>query len=345
MKPCRWCGQPIEPSAQRCHHCRTWQRDGADHEDVRKAQILDEGIIKWGKFVAGVATLFVVVAIAAGGYDIYGARTQAWEAQMRAQTSQGEAERASLSTSKLLDEAQRKIDNLLEDARAKLDKVEQRVDEQNAEIERRSAEFRQQIEYITGRAGSLPSEDPAQVGDSLRNQGELISVLQRQVATLQEGLATIGGTDQAFQTKAAPLSAEEWAELDKILLIEQSASKVAGTGTTGTRQSYDVVFRLCSFENDQCSSHRLNEVFRVIYRFDPKWFTAADVPVASDDNQFRYAVRVWGVTRVRACIFIRGAAHRPIVREAAMNLADDEPTYWGPDPSAKPDACSGLSSF
>jgi hypothetical protein len=348
MKPCRWCGQPIEPSALRCYHCRTWQRDGADHEDVREAQILDKGIIYWGKFMVLLTTLFVGAVLAAGGFDIFHAREGAREAQMAARTAQGdaemaaksaknEAERVSLDARKLLDDAKDKVDKLLDEWRAKLAKLEQEVDKQKTQIEQQRADFQQQIEYITGRARSL---DSSLFGDSLKNQGEAISELQRQITALQEKLAAVGGIGQAAQT---PLSSDELAELDRILRIEQTASKVAGSGATGTRQSYDVAFSLCSFVDGACGDNRLSEVSRVIYRFDPKWFSVSDVPVASAANRFSYTLRVWGVTRVRACIFIRGMPDRQIVRVGAMSLGY-EPTYWGPDPSAKPDACLGLNS-
>ena|SRR5262245_25715739 len=88
---CRWCKRPIESSALKCHHCRTWQRDGADVEEVRKAQILDEGIIKWGKFLAGLGLVLAALILAAGGFDLYHAREAAVEAKIEAEKSKNEA--------------------------------------------------------------------------------------------------------------------------------------------------------------------------------------------------------------------------------------------------------------
>lgn len=330
MKPCRWCGQPIEPSAQKCHHCQTWQRDDAD----REAQVLDKGTIQWGKLFLGFGAFLAAVVAAAGGFDLYHAHQHAWEAEMAARTSQvnaeasaksakNEAERSSLDARKLLDEAKAKVADL------------------QKEVEKQLKSIGAQIEDVTGRARSL--DEQSQNGDNLKNLGQAINVLQRQVTALQEKLAAGGGTGQAAQT---PLSPNEVAELDQILRIEQTASEIAGSDATGTRQSYDVAFSLCSFIDGACGANRLSEVSRVVYRFDPKWFSVADVPVASAANRFSYKIRVWGVTRVRACIFIRGMPDRPIVRVGTISLANDpaHPAYWGPDPSPSVNECSNLNS-
>jgi polyhydroxyalkanoate synthesis regulator phasin len=203
-----------------------------------------------------------------------------------------------------------------------------------------SNQLQRQIEYITGRVRSFQSEDPSHYGDNLKNQGEAITALQRQVSALQEKLAAVGGSGQATQ---APVSRDELAELDRILRIKQTASKVEGTDATSARQSYDVSFSLCSFVDGACGDSHLSDVSHVVYRFDPRWFSVPDASVISAVTRFSYVLRVWGVTQVRACIFIRGLADRPIIRVGYMSLAS-APAYWGPDPSANPDQCSGLNN-
>jgi hypothetical protein len=342
-KSCRWCGQQIELSAQRCHHCRTWQRDGADREDVREAQILDRGLLYWGKFVLSVAGLFVLIALAAGGFDIYHASQQAKEAQLAARSSQtdaeasanaakNQAERTALDADKLLREADEKIETLLAEGKEKLDGLEQQIKEQNKEIERQRADIQQQIDFVTGRARSIES------GDSLKNQGEAISVLQRQVAALQEQLAKSTTIAQGGQTKNDMVKLDQ---LNQILRVEQTAATVKGLDAGGTRQSYDVTFRLCTFINGACGTQRLPEVFRVVYRFNEKWFSVPDVPIVNVADQFKYTVRVWGVTKVSACIYLVDASTVPIVRGGLMNLSS-ETRYWGPDPATTPSDCAGL---
>ncbi|TIL33921.1 hypothetical protein [Mesorhizobium sp.] len=342
-KPCRWCGQQIELSAQRCHHCKTWQRDGADREDVLEAQILDRGFLYWGKFVLGVAGLFALIALAAGGFDIYHASQQAKEAQLAARSAQSDAEesanaaknqaeRTALDADKLLREAGEKVERLMADGKQKLEGLEKQINTQNKEIERQRADVQQQIEFITGRARSIES------GDSLKNQGETISVLQRQVAALQEQLAKSGSTTQSGQTKNDMVKV---GQLNQILRVEQTAAKVTGLDAGGTRQSYDVTFRLCSFIDDSCGTQRLAEVFRVVYRFNERWFSVPDVSIVNVADQFKYTVRVWGVTKVSACIYLVDAPTVPIVRGALMNLSS-EPRYWGLDPATTPSDCAGL---
>jgi hypothetical protein len=47
---------------------------------------------------------------------------------------------------------------------------------------------------------------------------------------------------------------------------------------------------------------------------------------------------------VTACIFVNGKPDQPIVRLGNTRQAGDpvSPAYWGPDPSAAPNACSDL---
>jgi hypothetical protein len=181
MKPCRWCGQQIEPSALRCHHCRTWQHDGADREEIREAQILDRGIIYWGKFLSALVLIAGGVFLAFGNVDVNRARQQVWEALVAARTSQADAERSSLEAGKMLEEGKAKLANL-----------EKELDKQRKDVET-------QIEFITGRARSVQDYDPSKFGDNLKNLGEAITVLQRQVASLQDRLLAVSAAGQAVE--------------------------------------------------------------------------------------------------------------------------------------------------
>lgn len=379
---CRWCRQEIEETALRCHHCRTWQREGADREEVREAQILDKGIIYWGKFISAVLAAFVVIAIAAGGYDIYHAHQEAWEAQRAARESQDAAERSSRDASRLLDDSTAALndakaraadaerssrdasnllndaktrvadaDKLLTDGRAMLANLESEVqahgaqiDQQHERLEEQARAIQDQYTALSGQARDIVEDDELWSGDSLKNQGKLISVLQSQVARLQDRLAGVSIGEPSPQTKVEPLSAEELTELNRILAIEQTSSMVPEARSRSGRQGYDVTLRACAFVNGECDNRRLDQVVRVIYRFDPQWFSVANVPVSSSANNFSYGLRVWGSTKVQACIFVRGAPGEPIAREGRMDLSG-RPTYWGPDHPADPDVCEGLSGF
>lgn len=357
MKTCRWCSQPIDASAQRCYHCGTWQRDGADREAIREAQILDRGFLYWAKFVAGALSIVAVIALAVGGFDIYRSSQQAKEAQLSARSSQSEAqeaantakylaERTSTEARQLLIDAREKVDNVLAEGKVKLDLLQKQIADQDTNIARQRADLQEQIEFFTGRAQSVKS------GDSLKNQGEAINALQGQIADLQRQIAAMQRQIDVIE-RAGPLGdapppvAQAKANMEKVhdfnefLRIEQTAVKVT---TQTSRQSYDVTFKLCSFIDGSCGADRLRDVFRVVYRFNKDWFSVPDVPVSNVANQFGYTVRVWGMTKVRACIFLSEAATVPIVRAAVMNLSGD-PSYWGPDPSAKPSECAGLDSM
>ena len=80
----------MNPGAVRCHYCQAWQ----DPDANKKAQILDEGIIYWGKFLGGLAALLAVILLASGGLDLYHAKDAAVDAKNDAEKSKIDAKEA-----------------------------------------------------------------------------------------------------------------------------------------------------------------------------------------------------------------------------------------------------------
>jgi hypothetical protein len=117
---------------------------------------------------------------------------------------------------------------------------------------------------------------------------------------------------------------------------------VPGSDAGGARKSYDVTFSVCSSAGESCNDNHLNDVSHVVYRFDKRWFSVPDVTAANEGSGFSYTVRVWGITSVGACIFIKGAPDDPIARAGRIVLGADQPVFWGSETSDGANNCSDV---
>jgi hypothetical protein len=305
---------------------------------VDEAQLINKNLILWGKIFLVVTVFLTGLALAFFGYDLKNAREAALTSEMEAHAFQIAAQGFAADAKDKAEHASLDSQKLLADTEKKNEEVKKKIDDQRQYIDA-------QVVYITGRVGGVKGEDYSQLGDNLKNLGETIKALQTQVAELQKKAFVLTSPEAApSQEKIEPLSPEEVTELDEILRIKQTASKAGGLTLDGSRQSYDLSFTVCALVGGTCGDSRLDDVSRVVYRFDPHWFSVPNVPVADRSTQFKYGLRVWGVTRVRACIFLKRAPDRPIVRAGLMSLAE-EPSYWDPELSATADRCANLNGL
>jgi hypothetical protein len=65
--------------------------------------------------------------------------------------------------------------------------------------------------------------------------------------------------------------------------------------------------------------HGLKAIEKVVYRFDERWFSNPVITLYNSDENFRTSMRVWGSTKVRTEIHIRGLS-APEIREERMRL-------------------------
>ena len=73
--------------------------------------------------------------------------------------------------------------------------------------------------------------------------------------------------------------------------------------------------------SDKCEEQGLDAVEKVIDRLDPRWFSNLNETRVSRADQFSFGVRVWGITEVAACIYLKGRT-QPVVRAGLMNLTE-----------------------
>ena len=91
MKECDKCKQTIPDGAIRCHHCTSWVTTSPE-DGERTVYILDRGLILYGRFVAGVLVVFLVVGVFFFGYDLKEASEAAHDAKRDTETLKSETE-------------------------------------------------------------------------------------------------------------------------------------------------------------------------------------------------------------------------------------------------------------
>jgi hypothetical protein len=332
MKCCRWCGEEIKPTALICKHCRSWQREDADKE----ALVFDKSFVRWGKVYLVVGGVVVAAFAAVFGFDLNKAREEASKSQTDARSSQLDAKSFATEAKVTAEQAKTSASQtyldagkLYEETKAKIADIDAQVSKEKTKLESDIGKAEKDVETLAARIATLTNGFPS--GDSLVNQSSAITSLQQQVTQLQTTLSS--------QT---PVVASNSADLAKTIEVKQTAVQVDGTVAGEHARSFDVTFSVCSSVNDICGLDHLKDISRVVYRLDPRWFSVKDVPIVTRENGFQYRLRVWGSTRVRACIFLNGEPGRPVVRSGMIKFAD-EPSYWAADTAVDPADCVNLN--
>jgi len=81
MASCPYCLEEIKPGARRCPHCQT-KLDPAEENDGNVTYVLDKGIVRFGKFVAAIFGIFLIVGVYVYGLDIKDAVKKTSEAEI-----------------------------------------------------------------------------------------------------------------------------------------------------------------------------------------------------------------------------------------------------------------------
>jgi hypothetical protein len=92
MPGCPYCLEDIKAGARKCPHCQT-SFDPSSASGGDGVYILDRGLIRFGKFVAAVLGIFILVGLYLFGFDIKEASEKASEAKIEVQQALLEIER------------------------------------------------------------------------------------------------------------------------------------------------------------------------------------------------------------------------------------------------------------
>jgi hypothetical protein len=295
--------------------------------------IIDEGIIYFTKWFGAILGLFVAAGLAFYSYDAYNARNKAIEARDASQAARNDAEKARNEAQKISVEAQ----TWLDDVKARLGTKEIQVNKQVEVIEKK-------IIAIYGTDVDISAiKDPVDVSTTIKDP---IANSVLNLANSSRGIqANIDALDarvkviELWRIKQAgqlvQIPAGEQDELNQKLRIKQVPTTTSSLGT-GNRASFDLSFTLCMQNETECNATGLQNVDKVVYHLDKRWFAVPKETRSNSTDQFAYELRVWGVTKITACIYLKGQ-DRPIVRSGLMNLV--APQYWGPEASAAADEC------
>jgi len=285
---------------------------------------VDQGLIRFGKFAGALLGVFLVVGAALYGYDAQNAHKQAVEAQSAAQIAQNEAQKAQNAAQKSALDMQQW-----------LAEQQKTIGSRTTLVDHQIEALRLKIVQIFGRNIDISADIPDADGDSLINLARSGQGIQANVDALENRLSNLEFSVRQASRLGLELSVETLDTLSRTLRVRQISSSVQGP--TDVRKSYDLSFSLCVQDSDKCEQQGLDAVEKVIYRLDPRWFSSANETRISRADQFSFGVRVWGITKVAACIYLKGRA-QPVVRAGLMSLTEAQ--YWGPDSSVTPEVCA-----
>jgi hypothetical protein len=205
------------------------------------------------------------------------------------------------------------------------------------DVDRQIKALRLKVQEIYG--GNV--DNPDTVGDSLINvarSGQGIQANVEQLAKRVEQLAKRVATLEGRNGRVSELSSEAIDTLTRSLRVLQTSVPVPNDFAGQTRKTYDLSFSLCTQTGDKCDEQGLDSVEKVIYRLDPRWFMNATETRINRADRFSFSIRVWGITKVTACIYVKGRPEQPIIRAAFMSLT--EPQYLGAELPVPPYDCA-----
>jgi hypothetical protein len=203
----------------------------------------------------------------------------------------------------------------------------QRVDETFARLE----EINRILAEICNRStGPNVSPAPAKECGSLYILAENTGHNQIKIDELDRRVSALEGP----RTEPLPAISTQVTRLQTDIRIKEVAAPSKPAKADG-RTYFDLVFYLSVQNGSECDERGLEGVEKVSYYLDPKWFTPSVVTTDERDDGFAYRVKVWGRTRVTACIYLKGVTS-PVVRSDNMsfNRAGAEGgLLWGLDKS------------
>jgi|GEM_PF-6199783 len=111
-------------------------------------------------------------------------------------------------------------------------------------------------------------------------------------------------TDQALTSVS---SNGALTETDKRAIIIRQSPRDTGETTPDGRKIVELTFSLDvdTGTGNKSKTQIMAQVEKVEYGFDERWFEPATKIVESSINDFRYRINVWGITRVKAAVYLK----------------------------------------
>ena len=302
MTTCPACQEEIRPDAKKCPHCQhVLDPDdpifGAPVKSGSITLTIDSTLMRVGGFLVMILGLFGIIAASFYGVSIDQARQRILEIQEDLQ-----AKREDVVTA--IADADRQIAELSQ----KRDEVEQ---------------IRSELERLVGNDPSAQGEesDPDTItlpGLQARTDelDQRVSRIEQELRDMRaasiEVLSATNVDQKSISQIPYPLTREEKQKIAKSIEVVQNAQNTQAP--EGGKTSYSWRTITFTVEPKREIDRRIE---KVVYAFDPKWWSDPRKVVVDARNNFAYSVRVWGSTKVEIEVYVDGF-RKPLRTEVRM---------------------------
>lgn len=132
------------------------------------------------------------------------------------------------------------------------------------------------------------------------------SAAKEALAELDRLRASMAQTTGRLLERRGEISSIRLTEGDKAAILVRQIPRKTGDKTSQGNEWVELDFKLeiDASKTNRSSNEILNQVVKVEYGFDERWFKPPVRTAINPANGFEYSMRVWGVTQVKAVVYI-----------------------------------------
>ncbi len=129
---------------------------------------------------------------------------------------------------------------------------------------------------------------------------------EKALAELNKLQASMAQTTGRLLERRGEISSLALTESDKAAILVRQIPRKTGEKTSQGAEWVELVFKLeiDASKTNRSSKEILNQVVKVEYGFNERWFKPPVRTAINPANGFEYSIRVWGVTTVKAVVHI-----------------------------------------
>ena len=343
MAECPICREEVMEGAKKCRHCFSNIDPGAPGRDASKIieLTIDHNLVKVFYIGSFVLLIFFAVAITFYGINLEDLRGNLENLRGSLEDEILSAEKIQkdfgISADNLQKEFKDRADKLEEDFRDRADKLQKDFRDRSNLIDKAATEAEVKLSELDGRLIKLDdkliklSED---VPDDPEYRGtSTLSDMISQIESIQKGIESNRNKIQEIKKDALIAPDDPKRELiyfssadlkNEVQIKQESVKYRTTTNSKGiTRTWYRITYQV---ESNTLSKNEkvLDSIEKVVYVFNPKWYTNPRRVSLDRFDNFKYSINVWGVTKVNFEIYINESNDKLIASSYILTGDNDK---------------------